>query len=111
MSGPEGVATPLPWVVDPKHPLCVESRTGNVALTNLARNNPADARLIVRAVNHHDRLYSLAVRAEQELICAQSYASSRRTMGPAGLAIMRKLIDSIHAECEAINKEGCKNEY
>jgi hypothetical protein len=104
MSGPEKPHTPLPWLVDPKHPLCIESPTGNVALTNLARDNPADARLIVKAVNHHDRLYHLAVRAEQELICAQSYASSRRVMSPTGLAIMAKLIELIHAECNAINK-------
>ena len=58
--------SPLPWSVDTDHPLCVSAADGgNVALTNLARCNPEDAKLIVTAVNSHAALAAKAALVDE----------------------------------------------
>lgn len=41
--------TPGPWHLFPSNKLCIEAKSGNVALCNLARESYADARLIAAA--------------------------------------------------------------
>ncbi len=86
--------SPLPWRVDPKHPLCIEAKDGNIGLMNLVRReSPANAELIVRAVNNHEALIELLTLALPSIEESEEFDKPH---GPKLSNRVRALLDSLN---------------
>jgi len=104
---PKGARTAGGWWVDPKAPLCVESPSGNVCLTNLARNNLADAAFIAKADRHFDAMQLLLIRAESLLVEATRHVPKRQPGERASAPDkFRRLIDEINARLIDVEKSN-----